>query len=97
MISCQRACELISQAQDEPLSWRERAELRLHVLMCVNCRRYQQQIGSLTDFAQAFRTPEVDFDTSPDSPAPSEGPGPRPGGRSADDVKPSETKESDNE
>jgi hypothetical protein len=45
MLTCKEASHLISQNQDRPLNFRERWGLRIHVWMCVNCRRFERQIG----------------------------------------------------
>jgi hypothetical protein len=45
--SCRRATELISKAQDAPLSWKDGVALRLHLLLCKWCRRYEKQIRIL--------------------------------------------------
>jgi hypothetical protein len=44
MLTCKDASHLISQNQDRPLSFRERLGLRIHLWMCVNCRRFERQI-----------------------------------------------------
>lgn len=42
--SCRRATELISKSHDAPLSFKEQLALRLHLLVCTWCRRYEKQI-----------------------------------------------------
>lgn len=44
MITCKDASRLQSQAQDRRLSWTERFGLRLHLLICDNCRRFARQL-----------------------------------------------------
>lgn len=44
MKKCLYITYLISQSQDEKLDFKQRLALRLHVLMCRKCRRYQQQL-----------------------------------------------------
>ena len=46
-INCRQAARLISDAQDRPLSIRDRLKLRLHLHWCVACTRYQKQVGFL--------------------------------------------------
>lgn len=46
-LSCRRATELASRALDVPLTARERWALRLHLALCVFCRRYRRQIDLL--------------------------------------------------
>ncbi|MBI1283336.1 MAG: zf-HC2 domain-containing protein [Thiobacillus sp.] len=45
MLTCKDASHLVSHSQDRTLGFRERWELRIHLWMCVNCRRFERQIG----------------------------------------------------
>jgi predicted anti-sigma-YlaC factor YlaD len=45
MLTCKEASHLVSQNQDRPLSFNECLGLRIHLWMCVNCRRFERQIG----------------------------------------------------
>jgi hypothetical protein len=47
MLSCKESTHLISEAQDRSLSFTERAALETHMLICVGCRRYREQMGVL--------------------------------------------------
>ena len=47
MLSCRRATALASASLDRPLTWRERAALRTHLLICSHCRRAVRQFGRL--------------------------------------------------
>ena len=44
MLSCKDTSRLISEGQERQLSLKERINLRLHVWMCNNCRRFEKQI-----------------------------------------------------
>jgi hypothetical protein len=44
LLSCKDASRLQSQAQDRRLSFTERFGLRLHLLICDNCRRFARQL-----------------------------------------------------
>ncbi len=44
MLTCRQATQVISEAQDRPLGWRERWSLRLHLMMCVSCRAFERQM-----------------------------------------------------
>jgi Putative zinc-finger len=46
-INCRQAARLISDAQERPLSLRDRIKLRLHLHWCVACTRYERQVGFL--------------------------------------------------
>ncbi len=43
MLSCKEATRLASQALERRLTLRERIQFRLHVLICVGCRRAARQ------------------------------------------------------
>jgi hypothetical protein len=47
VIDCKEASRLLSQAQERPLELRERARLRLHLLMCGMCREFERQLAVL--------------------------------------------------
>lgn len=47
MLSCKRATVLMSQSQDRELGFMERLNLRLHLLMCIGCRNFDQQMAFL--------------------------------------------------
>ena len=44
MLNCKHATHLISQAQDRPLSRRERIGLWLHLLICSGCTNFNKQM-----------------------------------------------------
>lgn len=43
MLSCQQTHELVTQADHQPLSLRQRLAVRLHLALCRLCRRYARQ------------------------------------------------------
>lgn len=45
MLTCRDASHLISERQERPLGFRERWGIKLHLLICVNCRRFEQQMA----------------------------------------------------
>lgn len=45
--SCIRATELISIGLDRELTLKEKGSLKLHLMMCVNCRRCSEQMSVL--------------------------------------------------
>ena len=47
MLNCKQASKLISQSLDRPLSWTERCQLKLHVVICNPCRRFAKQLQLL--------------------------------------------------
>jgi len=47
MLTCQSASHLVSESQDRSLGIFEIWGLRMHVWMCINCRRFEKQIGQM--------------------------------------------------
>lgn len=45
MLNCKQTSLLVSQSLDRPLTWRERWAVRLHLWICVYCRRFTWQLG----------------------------------------------------
>lgn len=60
--SCKKAAELITLAQDEPLSTLDKLRLKLHFSMCGNCRNVEQQIAQI---GLLMRSPVEAEDASP--------------------------------
>ena len=44
MITCKRAAELTSQAEETPLGWWRTFQLRFHLFFCAMCRRFRRQV-----------------------------------------------------
>jgi len=55
MLTCKDASHLLSEGQERPLTLRERWGLRLHLWMCVSCRRFEQQLAFLRQAMHALR------------------------------------------
>lgn len=47
MLTCKEASHLLSEHQERPLGLRERWQLRLHLWICANCRRFERQLALL--------------------------------------------------
>ena len=47
MLSCLKATELIEKRFHVKLSFKERLQLRMHLMMCEKCTRYQKQSAFL--------------------------------------------------
>ena len=54
-ISCQQASRLLSQQQDEPLSFGTRLRLRLHLMYCDACTNVSHQFAALRMAMQRWR------------------------------------------
>jgi len=54
MISCKEATRLISLQLERPLGIREHLRLRLHLALCIGCRRAAQQFNFLRQATGAW-------------------------------------------
>lgn len=65
MLTCKGASHLVSASQDRPLGGVESWRLRIHLWMCINCRRFERQIGLMR---RLLRQPCPDAETGAASP-----------------------------
>jgi predicted anti-sigma-YlaC factor YlaD len=49
MLMCKQVSHLVSEAMDRQLSFRERAGLKTHLLMCRGCRNFVAQMKLLRE------------------------------------------------
>lgn len=54
MLSCKQVSLLLSRACDERLPWRIRLAVRLHLLYCRGCRRFEKHLQFLHASARRF-------------------------------------------
>ena len=47
MLTCKEVTHLVSESQERALGRRERWGLRMHLWMCVSCRRFERQMRLL--------------------------------------------------
>jgi len=59
MLSCKDVSVLLSRACDQDLSWRTRLAIRLHLLYCRGCARFERQLQFLR--AAAGRLAQMDI------------------------------------
>ncbi len=55
MLTCKDASHLLSERQERPLRLRERWGLRLHLWMCVSCRRFERQLAVIRQAMRSLR------------------------------------------
>ncbi|PCJ90142.1 MAG: hypothetical protein COA46_12215 [Porticoccaceae bacterium] len=73
-MNCQQATRLLSDAQERKLSLKDRAVLKMHVMMCSGCRNFSQQMGDLRDITRAYaKGTEADTEIPSDSRPPDKG------------------------
>jgi hypothetical protein len=58
MLNCYRATELISAAQDRPLTMQERISLFLHLRICTGCKNFNNHMKILRISAKKFTKTE---------------------------------------
>lgn len=58
MLSCRDASRLASQALDQPLNFRERFGLRVHLLICNGCQAFARQLQYIRATCQRVETSE---------------------------------------
>jgi len=54
MKNCQQTTRLLSDGQERKLSFKERAELKVHVIMCSGCRNFAQQMNLLREITRTY-------------------------------------------
>jgi predicted anti-sigma-YlaC factor YlaD len=55
MLSCKQTSLLVSQSLDRRLRWRERMAVRMHLWICVYCRRFTQQLALIRRMMQPWQ------------------------------------------
>jgi hypothetical protein len=53
-LDCRHAHRLASESMERHLPWRERLQLRLHLIACDQCASFVQEIGVLRRVAQKW-------------------------------------------
>ncbi|MCA3236954.1 MAG: zf-HC2 domain-containing protein [Curvibacter sp.] len=54
MLKCKQVNRLLSEAQDRPLTPREKLPLRLHLAMCDGCRVLGKQLDLLRQASRSY-------------------------------------------
>jgi hypothetical protein len=55
MLTCKEASKLVSQSLDRPLTWLEKIQLKLHLLICNPCTQFKRQLNMLRTALQRVR------------------------------------------
>ena len=54
-LMCKEASQLLSQALEQRLPWRQQMRLRYHLMICKNCKQVSAQFATLRLVGQRFR------------------------------------------
>ena len=52
MISCDKAAFLTSKAQEDRLTFLENIELKMHILSCKYCKRYEKDVKVINEYVK---------------------------------------------
>jgi Putative zinc-finger len=63
MLTCRELVEQADGLLARELGWRERLRVRLHLLVCVNCRRYVRQLGLMLAALSKYRPDNAEQST----------------------------------
>lgn len=64
-LSCKEAARLMSHRQDRKLSEVEEANLKNHLLVCLSCRNFGDQLGFLSRLARRYGNDDPPPETPP--------------------------------
>ncbi len=62
MLSCKEVSLLLSKACDQDLPWRTRLAIRLHLLYCRGCARFERQLQFLRAAARRLAQADILLD-----------------------------------
>lgn len=52
---CRQATRIISESHERPLALQEKVGLKMHLLTCPHCRRFQRNCQALSKMMRQFR------------------------------------------
>ena len=67
MLSCHQATRLASDAQERPLTFKEKVSLKIHTMMCSGCRNFENSMNTLRKAMRGFANGEYGSIDSHDS------------------------------
>ena len=67
MLSCREVTQLVSESLDRDLPLRQRMSMKMHLLMCKLCSRYNKQLSSLREAIHLHAMRDEDIDVYPAS------------------------------
>lgn len=51
---CRQATQIISESRERPLALQEKVGLKIHLLTCPHCRRFQRNCQALSEMMRQF-------------------------------------------
>lgn len=60
MLSCKETTHLLSAGQDRPMTFKERFDLKLHLLICKGCANYREQMDFLRAACRRLKNDNVE-------------------------------------
>ena len=66
MLNCKKASQLASRAMDEKLPFWKNIVLKVHLLLCSNCKNFSRQLEFLREVSRRF-TIIKEFELSPEA------------------------------
>ncbi len=67
MLSCHQATRLASDAQERPLSFKEKVSLKIHTMMCSGCRNFETSMNTLRKAMKGFASGGYDSQDNNDN------------------------------
>ena len=64
MFNCKEVTRMVSESLDRKLSFHQRVGLRMHLLMCKFCSRYQRQLLFLRETVRLYTEHSEDIEPS---------------------------------
>lgn len=55
LVSCKEASRLLSQEQERPMSWWQRARVSWHLAVCSMCRAFDRQLRFIGEAMRRYR------------------------------------------
>jgi len=59
MISCRDIAKLSSQYLDKDLPLIKRMRIKVHLMMCIHCRRFMKQLQATINTVKCLKEPEI--------------------------------------
>ena len=64
MLNCREVTRLFSEAQERKLTFSERMNLKMHIMMCKGCNDFGKQIKSMRSLARTFVRKDIELSVS---------------------------------